>query len=209
MKRITITREQIEILCDDEDAEEIQKHIWYKEKRRHSYTTHLALGESGNRYYKGISLTMLIIDYPGYTHRIVFKDKDYNNFQKKNLEIVPKNRIYVSMRRTNRSGFRGVCWDKENNRWIAQISYLGKNLKLGRFKDIKDAALAYNKKALDLFGDQVYLNDVDSLEAKYKIDAANNYQLRSRKRNATMRRMQVKTDKHGKQLQNFIHQLIN
>jgi len=43
---------------------------------------------------------------------------------------------------------------------VAQISIKGKNKHLGYFANEKEAAKAYNKVALKLFGNFAYLNDV-------------------------------------------------
>ena len=39
----------------------------------------------------------------------------------------------------NTSGIKGVTWDKQCNKWKAQIKVLDKNKNLGVFKNIKDA----------------------------------------------------------------------
>lgn len=41
---------------------------------------------------------------------------------------------------TNNSGFKGVCWDRTNNRWKASINFNGKAKHLGMFKEKEDAA---------------------------------------------------------------------
>jgi hypothetical protein len=41
------------------------------------------------------------------------------------------------------SEFLGVCWDKQTEKWIAQIGVHGKHVKLGRFSDENDAKNAY------------------------------------------------------------------
>ena len=40
---------------------------------------------------------------------------------------------------SNTSGRVGVTWDKQTNKWLAQIQVNGKNIKLGRFKNKEDA----------------------------------------------------------------------
>lgn len=45
--------------------------------------------------------------------------------------------------KNNTSGYKGVTWDKTNEKWMAQIRVQGKNHKLGRFVDIEDARKAY------------------------------------------------------------------
>lgn len=58
------------------------------------------------------------------------------------------------------SKYRGVSWDKINNKWLCIICINGKSIHLGRFISENDAAKAYNKKALELFGEKAKLNDI-------------------------------------------------
>ena len=58
--------------------------------------------------------------------------------------------------------YKGVTFDKRNQKWRAQIGVQYKNIALGRFKTIEEAALAYNKAALDYFGEFAVLNEVES-----------------------------------------------
>ena len=50
---------------------------------------------------------------------------------------------------TNKSGYRGVCWDKSRNKWVAQIGIDCKNRGLGRFATALEAAIAYDKYVID------------------------------------------------------------
>jgi len=47
----------------------------------------------------------------------------------------------------NKSGYKGVFWSKERNRWIARIKIDSKIVQLGRFQNVSDAAAAYEKAA--------------------------------------------------------------
>lgn len=58
----------------------------------------------------------------------------------------------------NSSGYRGITWDKINNKWRAEITKNYKCYKLGRFSCIKKAAKAYDIMAKKLFGDYARLN---------------------------------------------------
>jgi AP2 domain len=49
----------------------------------------------------------------------------------------------VGPRSHNRSGVRGVCWCKRDERWIARITANGKSRYLGRFDSLSGAAEAY------------------------------------------------------------------
>ena len=61
-------------------------------------------------------------------------------------------------RKNNTSGYTGVCWHKQNKKWLARIRIDGKMKHLGYFDDIKDAAQAYNEAALELHGEFAVLN---------------------------------------------------
>jgi HNH endonuclease len=57
----------------------------------------------------------------------------------------------VSIRKSNKSGVKGVCWIA--NRWVAQITVNMKHLYLGRFRNIEDARKAYNEAAKKYHGE--------------------------------------------------------
>lgn len=56
------------------------------------------------------------------------------------------------------SKYIGVSWDKNRNKWNSKISWQNKTINLGRYDDEFSAALAYNKKAIELFGEQARIN---------------------------------------------------
>ena len=53
----------------------------------------------------------------------------------------------------NTSGFRGVNFDKSENKWRARIKVNGKRICLGRFTDKSDAVSAYAKANRNHFGE--------------------------------------------------------
>lgn len=59
-------------------------------------------------------------------------------------------RAFIRKRPGASSSYRGVSWNKKNQKWIAQIRKSGVNFYLGSFKDEKEAATAYDKKAREL-----------------------------------------------------------
>jgi hypothetical protein len=59
------------------------------------------------------------------------------------------------------SQYKGVCWDKERNKWVAHIDIgEGRKRKLGRFTVERDAAVAYNKAAIEIFGEYALVNEI-------------------------------------------------
>jgi hypothetical protein len=53
----------------------------------------------------------------------------------------------------NKSGYKGVCFCKQTNKWIAQCGNDGKNFFLGRHLTPEKASAAYNEYAKQAFGD--------------------------------------------------------
>jgi hypothetical protein len=66
------------------------------------------------------------------------------------------------------SRFKGVSWHKQTSKWQAQIRYNYKRVHLGLFppgpEGQRDAALAYDHKAIELFGEFAKLNDIPERE---------------------------------------------
>lgn len=66
------------------------------------------------------------------------------------------------MNRLKYSGFtskyKGVCWVKERSLWKSSIKHNDAYIHLGFFENEKDAGLAYDKKAIELFGEFALLN---------------------------------------------------
>lgn len=55
--------------------------------------------------------------------------------------------------KNNTSGVKGVHWDGVNKRWRAAIMFNRKQISIGRFDTIEEAAEAYMEKAVSLFGE--------------------------------------------------------
>lgn len=56
-------------------------------------------------------------------------------------------------RSDNKSGAKGVCWDKQSKRWVAQIRYNGVTHRLGYFDTVEEGAAAYKKAAEAAYGE--------------------------------------------------------
>jgi hypothetical protein len=61
-------------------------------------------------------------------------------------------------RRTNLSGYKGVSWSKPTNKWRARIMIEKKEVMIGLFTDKLEAARAYDKAALEHFGEFAHIN---------------------------------------------------
>lgn len=87
-------------------------------------------------------------------------DGDGLNNTKQNLRICTQseNVMNQSIRSDNSSGYKGVWWDKQTNKWRAGIIISGKTVYLGRFDFLVNAARAYDFAAKELFGEFSKLN---------------------------------------------------
>ena len=56
------------------------------------------------------------------------------------------------------SGFIGVHWDKEREKWYAQLHKNGKHVWNARFSTPEQAAHAWDAKALEYYGEDAVLN---------------------------------------------------
>lgn len=63
----------------------------------------------------------------------------------------------IGIRAHNTSGFKGVFWSKQRNKWTARIMLNYKSKHLGFFNDIVDAARAYNVAAFAAWGENANL----------------------------------------------------
>ena len=62
------------------------------------------------------------------------------------------------IRLNNKSGYRGVSWAAGYRKWWAQLSSKGVHYNLGYYDTPEDAAIAYDKAAVEHFGEFATLN---------------------------------------------------
>lgn len=88
------------------------------------------------------------------------EDRNGLNNRRENLRLATRSQN-VWNRNTNSkntSGYKGVFWYKRSQVWKAMITVHKHQKFLGYFHDPKDAARAYNKAALEHFGEFAVLN---------------------------------------------------
>jgi hypothetical protein len=146
-------------LVDDEDFEYLNQWKWYYDSS----------GYACRRFYYKDKKSRIIG-----MHRVIMGDPkgkliDHINMngldnRKSNLRICGKreNSINGSIKSNNTSGYKGV---HKNNRgsypWRVNLKANGKQVFAGYFYDVKEAAKAYNEKALELYGEYARLNIIE------------------------------------------------
>ena len=58
------------------------------------------------------------------------------------------------------SKYKGVCWVKRRSNWSSSMKTENKEVFIGHFAEETEAALAYDKKAIELWGDDAYTNQM-------------------------------------------------
>lgn len=162
MKKIPLTQGKF-ALVDDEDYERLNQHKWSASKH---YNTYYAGRNTGKRPNRGhIYMHRQILGLTKGDGKITdhFNDNGLNN-QKANLRIVTnsENAYRAKTRKAinKTSKYKGVCWHKVPQKWVASIKYNGHLIYLGIFNTEIKAAKAYDVKAKELFGEFARFNFV-------------------------------------------------
>lgn len=86
-------------------------------------------------------------------------DGDGLNNQRENLRVADYQMNGMNRRKQlGSSKFKGVYWDKQSQKWRALIAINRKRIHLGYYDDELEAARAYDRKAIELFGPYAKLN---------------------------------------------------
>lgn len=81
------------------------------------------------------------------------------NNQRSNLRVVTHSKNMMNMRKKpGTSQYKGVYWKRQRQKWRAQIKINGKMTYLVYYDAEIEAARAYDRKAIELFGDYALLN---------------------------------------------------
>ncbi len=86
-------------------------------------------------------------------------DRNKFNNRRDNLRIASASLNCYNISVENKNG-RGIYFDKSGKRYRACLSVKNKTLKLGSFKDINDAKIAYNIKAKEVYGKDAFQHDI-------------------------------------------------
>jgi len=115
----------------------------------------------GKKVVESISLSRLIMRLNKEDKRVIDHiNHDGLDNRKGNLRICSRQQNNQNSRKgsNNTSGYKGVCKIKDSYR--AEIGFNNKHIYIGKFRLPEEAALAYNKKAIELHGGFAVLNQV-------------------------------------------------
>ncbi len=151
MKMIPLTRGKIAIV-DDRDFKLVSSFEWFASCNR-SGNWYARRNETMDCAYA--SMHALILNS---FKEIDHKDRDGLNNRRDNLRIVTRKQN--SYNRVGRAGkrYKGVSWMAIRNKWRAYIVSEGKQISLGLHQSKKLAMDAYDKKAIELWGEYARTN---------------------------------------------------
>jgi len=90
---------------------------------------------------------------------------DRNPLNNHSSNLRPATNQQNSMNKANNKkskvNYKGVSFNEYSRKFIAKVTHNGKGIHLGSFDDAREAALAYNSKVIELFGEWAYFNDME------------------------------------------------
>jgi HNH endonuclease/AP2 domain len=109
----------------------------------------------GGRNYRAHRLAWLYVHSEWPTGGLDHKDTNPTNNAITNLRLntQPQNRANSRRRKDNKSGFKGVSWDRRKRRWRTRITANSRRRDLGRFLTPERAHEAYCRAAHKLHGE--------------------------------------------------------
>jgi hypothetical protein len=135
---------------DDDDFERVSMHNWYFYGNGYLVTSIKGRNIRLHRFIMNAPMGMDVDHING----------DSLNNSKTNLRICThqENQMNQTPRKCGTSKYKGVHWGTRDKKWISKIMIDGNTINLGYFNNEIEAALAYNVKAQELFGEYARLN---------------------------------------------------
>lgn len=155
MKEIPLTRGKVAIV-DDEDYERLNVHKWCVMRGGAAWYACRGTYTPGRGSHT-LLMHRVILSAPRGV-QVDHKNSDGLNNTRGNLRLatISQNGLNARIRKDNTTGYKGI-W-QSGLRWAARIRCQGKRMHLGVFSSPEAAARAYDKKALELFGEFARLN---------------------------------------------------
>ncbi|MFH1882746.1 MAG: HNH endonuclease [Planctomycetota bacterium] len=148
-------------IVDAEDYDRPAQHKWCAVKGRDTF--YAQRGSNG----RVVSMHREIMRAP---KGVVCDHKNHNGLdnRKSNLRLCTsaQNQYNKKAKKGCSSRYKGVVRRGAYKRWRARIGFNRKRIHLGDFADEKQAAMAYDDKAAELFGEFAYLNFPERIELR-------------------------------------------
>jgi hypothetical protein len=144
-------KRKLTVLVDDKDYEFLNQFHWQADKNN---------AVKGRVFGKQILMHRFIMQVADNVE-VDHVDRNPLNNQRSNLRVATssQNKCNRGPRKDNTSGFKGVSWHSQRNKWTARIKVPhGKYLHLGLYTRKVDAVRAYDKASQQHHGDFAFTN---------------------------------------------------
>jgi hypothetical protein len=158
LKTIPLFNDRGVVLVDDADYEWLSQYTW----------SYLGRGYATTRLErKGPKVLMhrVLMGVEGRHNQVDHINGNKLDNRRSNLRRCTNAENHRNMRKPRRGSipYKGVRrMDTKNDRYYAIIRHEGKNIYLGKFDTMEQAALAYNKAATEMWGEWAYPNVIPS-----------------------------------------------
>lgn len=142
MKKLRLTNGKY-TLVDDAQYGELSQYTWMLNNSGYAYRKDY-LGKIEGKYrYKTVLIHRHIMGATSGKQIDHINGNRLDN-RRSNLRFCSQKDNMANSRKpsTNTSGYKGVSWDKQRNKWVAYI-YREKSINLGGFGTVEEAHLAY------------------------------------------------------------------
>lgn len=158
----TYKGENFTVLIDTEDLELVSSYKWHIDN--YGYAVHSVWKKDVN--LPKIRMHRLILGIED-QRKVDHANGNPSDNRKCNLRICTQAENLRNKRKQQytrgaaSSKYKGVYWAKDHDKWRVRVNLNGKSTHVGLFIDEKEAALAYNAKALELHGIYAKLNEIN------------------------------------------------
>jgi len=161
----------VSVLQDILEYDPISGKFWWKHRvdARPQWNARCAGKQTGSLNKATGYETIRIFDKGYYAHRVAYAlmtgewpalGIDHVNGQRNdnrwvNLRLATQSQNIMNSRKGSRNstGYKGVCYDKTHNVYVADICANGKSKRIGRYSTAEEAHAAYCKASADLHGE--------------------------------------------------------
>jgi hypothetical protein len=149
VREIPLTRGLVALVDDTDYEQVIAAGPWFPRPQPHTVYCQRNMRRAAAHTTQ--SLHVFLTGMTGADHR---NGNGLDN-QRSNLRAATaaQNAMNRRIRSDNRSGFKGVTWDRQRHHWKALIYSGGRARHIGYYDIPEDAALAYDAAAIELFGE--------------------------------------------------------
>jgi hypothetical protein len=145
-----------ELYIDTDDYNKIKNHTWYENDSGYALT---------RIDYKLVRMHRLILNLEEGNQEIEVDHINHNTLDNRKINLRIVNRQKNSMNKNS----KGITYQQDREKWVAQIKKDNKTYYLGRFDNKEDAINARKQAEEELFGEYSYDNSLKYAE-QYKIE---------------------------------------